>query len=259
MDPLIDVNVYVSRWPFRRVRGDETPALVELLRRQGVTQAWAGSFDALLHRDMAGVNARLAAECREHGDGLLLPFGAIHPMLPDWEDDVRRCHEQHGMPGVRLHPNYHGYKLDDPVCGRLLELAERYRLIVQIALTMEDERTQHPLVQVPHVDAAPLTEHARRLPQLRLVLLNAFRKLRVESLDALAAAGNVSFDVAMLEGVGGVGNLVGKITADRIVFGSYAPFYYVDAALLKLRESPLGGMQRVAIAAGNAQRLLPRS
>src|SRR5690349_15363341 len=53
--PLVDVNVYLSRWPFRRPPGDETPALVAELRRQGVEQAWAGSFDAPLHRDVAGV------------------------------------------------------------------------------------------------------------------------------------------------------------------------------------------------------------
>jgi hypothetical protein len=46
---MIDTNVYLSRWPFRRLRGDETPELVAMLRRAGVTQAWAGSFDGVLH------------------------------------------------------------------------------------------------------------------------------------------------------------------------------------------------------------------
>src|SRR5207237_2062570 len=94
---LIDTNVYLSRWPFRRLRGDETPELVAMLRSRGITQAWAGSFDALLHKDIAGVNARLAEDCARRGEGLLLPFGAVHLSLPDWEEDLSRCHEVHRM------------------------------------------------------------------------------------------------------------------------------------------------------------------
>jgi predicted TIM-barrel fold metal-dependent hydrolase len=256
---LIDVNVSLSYWPFRRLPGDEAPDLVAELRRQGVTQAWAGSFDALLHRDLAGVNARLAETCRKHGDGLLVPFGAVNPKLPDWEEDVRRCHEEHRMAGLRLHPNYHGYKLDDPDFARLLDVAAARKLVVQIPLTMEDERTQHPLVLVPHVDATPLVAHAKRLPHLKLVLLNAFRSLRGEKLEALAEAGNVSFDIGMLELVGGVGDLVQKIRVDQVLFGSYAPFFYFESAVLKLKESALDATRHRAIASGNAKRILSAS
>ena len=44
---IIDTNVHLSRWPFRRLAGDEPAELVAKLRKHNVTQAWAGSFDGI--------------------------------------------------------------------------------------------------------------------------------------------------------------------------------------------------------------------
>ncbi|MEX0725887.1 MAG: amidohydrolase family protein, partial [Planctomycetaceae bacterium] len=138
---IVDVNVNVSRWPFRRLPFDDTPALVERLSQSDVVEAWAGSFDGLFHEDVAQVNRRLVEECNSHGAGLLQPIGTVNPTLPDWQDDVRRCAEEHGMRGIRLHPNYHGYTLDDPRFAELLTMAESRGLIVQLVFYMEDPRT----------------------------------------------------------------------------------------------------------------------
>jgi predicted TIM-barrel fold metal-dependent hydrolase len=254
----IDVNVHVSRWPFRRLPLDETPALVDKLRSLGVKQAWAGSFDALLHRDIASVNTRLAEECRAHGGGggVLIPFGTVNPKLPDWEEDLRRCREVHRMPGVRLYPNYHGYKLDDPLFSRLIELAAKADLLVQIAVSMEDERTQHPLVRVPPVDCKPLVDVLAKLPDARVMLLNAVRAPRSGPASLLAKTPQVSFDIASLETAGGVATLLGHVPAERIVFGSHAPFNYPEAAVLKMTESAIQESVAKQIASGNASRLL---
>lgn len=251
---IVDVNVYLSRWPFRRLPYDETPALVERLQQADVVQAWAGSFDGLFHEDIAAVNRHLADDCRQFGGGLLTPIGTVNPTLPDWQDDVRRCHEEHGMIGIRLHPNYHGYTLEDPRFAELLSLAESRGLIVQLAFYMEDPRTQRKLVQIPHVQPGPLKELIAERPKLKLVLLNA-NVLGPPALAGLIETGNVYADISHAESIGSLEKVIEYIPYERLLFGSHFPFFLLEANLLKFRESELGETVNAAIKSGNAKTL----
>ncbi len=257
---IVDTNAYLSRWPFRRLVGDETRDFVARMRGRNIGQVWVGSFDGILHKDIAGVNARLAADCRTHGADFLVPFGSVNPALPNWQDDVRRCRVEHKMPGIRLHPNYHGYKLSDPVFAELLHLATAQGLIVQLAVSMEDVRTQSPLMRVPPVDLSALPGALKQEPAARLVLLNWKPGIEEpEQVQPLASAGAVYFDISMVEGIEGVARLVERVRPDRILFGSNYPLFYFESAVLKMQESGLSESQEQALFEGNARRLLART
>lgn len=261
---MIDTNVSLSRWPFRRLPLDETSQLVDRLQQRGVAQAWAGSFDSLLHRDLAAVNLHLAGECHRFGGGLLLPFGAINPTLPDWQEDLARCHEQHGMRGIRLYPAYHGYTLGDGPARALFEAASARRMIIQLVIAMEDDRTQHPLHRTPSVSTDELAELIRQVPESRVVILNGLRALSHVKAAELARLGRASetglgriwFDIATQESVEGVAKLVEHVSPDRVVFGSNAPLFYFESAELKLIESGLPESVLAQIRTGNAEGLL---
>jgi hypothetical protein len=255
---VIDTNVYLFRWPFRRWPEDDPAELVERLRQQGVTQAWAGSFEGLLDRDIAGVNARLAAACRQHGPNFLLPFGSINPKLPDWQEDARRCVETHHMAGIRLYPSFHGYTLDDLQVADLLAVAANRRLMVQIALTMEDNRMQSPLLRVPPVDPLPLADLVKRMPDLRLMLINAGYQgtLKTPHIPEVAKAGSVYFDIARSEGVGAIPRLIAQTSPSRVVFGSLYPYFYFESSVLKVYEAALPEEQEHALLEGNARAFL---
>jgi uncharacterized protein len=252
---IVDVNIHLGRWPFRRLPADDAPALAALLRSKGVVEAWAGSFDGAFHLDLASANARLADECRRHGDGLFVPFGAVNPAQVDWEEDLRRCHELHRMKGIRVYPGYHDYALTHPGFADLLRRAAERRLIVQLAVKLEDARTQHRLGRVPTVDVTPLPELLAAAPGVRMVLLNALMDVKGPLLERLSALGNLWFETSTMETVGGLDGLRRQVRSDRLLFGSQAPFFTWDAARLKLREAGLDGALERAVLADNARAL----
>jgi hypothetical protein len=245
---LIDTNVHLSHWSTRHSWATTPDTLAAKLRRHDVTSAWVGSYDGVLHSDLAGANARLATACATHGE-LLRPFGTVNPTFPDWEDDVRRCHEVHRMPGVRLFPSYHGYQLDDPRFARLLDLATQRRLLVQIVVTVEDDRSQNPALTAAPVQAAPLADVLERIQGARVMLLNSTSRLLgsgIPLVQRLTKAG-VRFEIATLEGVAGIEGLLQKVPDIRLCFGSHTPYFYFEAALLKLEESALTPPQLAAV------------
>jgi predicted TIM-barrel fold metal-dependent hydrolase len=257
-ESIIDVNVTLGQWPTRRVACDNVTTLTAKLREHGVAEAMCGSFDGLFHDDLSGVNDRLVAACRAHDqDSLrLVPFGEINPLQTGWHDEFKRCVDQHGMRGIRLHPNYHGYQLDHPQLANLLKVAAERRIVVQLVVLMEDERMMHPLMRIPPVDLKPLAAMVEQLPGLRLMLLNAPKGQRDESLLRTLRTGRAACDIAMLEGAGALDTLIGDVPIESLVFGSHAPCLYFESALLKLKESSLPVPHARAVMRENAAQFL---
>lgn len=253
---IVDTNIHLGRWPFRGSPWSTTAAIVAKLSSANVGEAWAGSCEAPFDKDIAGVNERLVRECREARNVMLRPFGTVNPRFPDWRDDVRRCHESHGMKGIRLYPGYHAYKLDDALALELFDLAAARKLLVQIVVQMEDIRTQHPLMQVAPVDLTPLAAIIPKRPKLKLQVLNGPNTIPDPLLVPLARSKQVTFDIAMVEGLGGVARFVEKAGADAVLFGSHLPLFSLESAILKIREGGFSEADAWALESGNARRLI---
>jgi len=264
---IIDTNVNLFNWPFRALKYRDTRALAAKLKKHRIIEAWAGSFEALLSKDMNGVNTRLADECRTQGPGFLIPFGSVNLAWPDWQEDVRRCHEVHKMPGIRIYPGYQPFDLDHPAMESLVRMIAERGLILQVVFGMEDPRVHHPIINVGPVTFAPLLQAVQSTPNAKLELLHFSGSSQGEDLSLFMAKTNTVMDISRLEGNGAVGRMIGtvqglpsaRVPVDRIVFGSHAPYFPVETAILKLIESPLDAQQLQAIMQGNARRLLKRA
>ncbi|MDF1862337.1 MAG: amidohydrolase family protein [Verrucomicrobiales bacterium] len=249
---LVDSNVSLFDWPFRKLPLDETSVLMEKLRSLGVGQAFAGSYEGLFHRDLPAVNHRLAKEST--GVPELLPIGSVNPDLPAWREVLRSCAEDHEMRGIRLHPNYHGYTLDDPRFRELLERAAEIGLFVQLAATMEDRRTQNSIAAVPDVDLTPLPTVVAAVPGVRVQVLNW--RPRMAELESMKDVSGIHFDTARVDGTDGIEQLQKVVSPDRVLFGSGAHFLIPEASLIRLmHESGLEEEILEKIAQTNSVRL----
>lgn len=262
---VIDTNVHISEWPFRDLKYSETSAMVDKLRKHGIGEAWTGSYDALFHKNIDSVNARLTEACRQYGEGLLVPFGTVNPRWPDWKEDLRRCDEEYGMPGIRLYPSYQNYTLELPDFAKLLTEASDREMVVQIAIDQEDERMQHPQVEIPAVDVSPLPAVLESVPDVTVQLLNPFRHVRGDNLESVIKETEVLFGISNLDGNGGLERIMAgnhwylgntPIPSDRLLIGSHVPFRPVENVLFKLMESALDEEDATAIMSENAARML---
>ena len=265
---VVDTNVHLFEWPFRALKHAGTSSVVKKLRKHGIRRAWAGSYEALFHKNIDRVNARLAEACHEQGEGLLLPFGTVNPRWPDWEEDLRRADETYDMPGIRLYPGYQNYELDLPEFKELVVAASERGLIVQIAVDQEDERMQHPRIDASVVDVTPLPTSLMDAPEATVQLLNPFRHARGERLRLMVEETDVLFGTSNLDGTGAIERIMAgkhwylgdvKIPASRLMVGSHMPFRPVESALLQLVESELSSEDADAIMFANAERLLPHA
>lgn len=252
---ITDVNVWLSRWPTRRLPLDDTPQLVATLRSLHITDAWCASLDGLLHRDLRSVNRRTVAECQQHGPGLLRPVAVINPTLPGWQADLEDC-QQLEIQILRLMPGWHGYDLSSPHFRQLLQSAQQARMLVQICLRLEDPRIQHTLLQIPDIDASPLLAPEITAIGCPLMLLNALASTTPDLAARLAANAGIGFDIAMLEGLAGLERLTTTLPGNRIHYGSYSPVFAPHAASLKLQESQLPAPLQTLITRDNSTELL---
>ncbi|MEX2568585.1 MAG: amidohydrolase family protein, partial [Cyclobacteriaceae bacterium] len=262
-------NINLFDWPFRKLKYGDTEALMAKLRTHRVEKAWAGSFEALFHKDIDGVNSRLAKECSNKGKGMLVPFGTVNLAWPDWEEDLRRCQEEYKMPGVRIYPIYQTFDPDHPDFTRLVEQVDKRNMILQIVGDMDDIRNHHPIVLTRELNMHPIVDILKKFPQAKIQMLYWNHRVGADVLERLVKETNTVFDTARIETSGGVGRLIeGKpwsgipdipVPVERILFGSHAPYFPIESSLLKLMEAPLKEDQAKAIMQGNALRFLGKS
>ena len=168
------------------------------------------------------------------------------------------------MPGLRIFPGYQPFDLGHPDMKRLLALTRERGLLLQIAFSMEDSRVHHPAISPGTVVAAPLIAAMKSVPAAKVQVLHFSGNAQGSDLGQLMRETSAAIDISRWEGNGMVGRMIGarpetktpRVPVERALFGSHAPYFPLETAILKLIESPLDAAQLHAIMQGNARKLL---
>lgn len=168
---LIDVNAYLGHFAFRRLRHNTAAGLLKLMDSKGIDKAVVSSASAIAYRNTQAGNEEVHTQVAPHRDRLI-PFGVINPTYAGWQDDLRICHEDFGMSGLRLYPTWHSYALSDLCCLDLVGAATERGMVLSIPIRVEDYRQRHWLVDVPDVPLDEIATLVRACPQSQFVLLN---------------------------------------------------------------------------------------
>ena len=86
--------------------------LLEHMNRCGVDRSVVCNI-ATNAKQMTNVNNFAIETLQKHSD-CLTPLGSIHPEADGQSDEIERLHRA-GLPGLKLHPDYMGFRIDDAV------------------------------------------------------------------------------------------------------------------------------------------------
>ena len=192
--------------------------------------------------------------CRKIRSERIIPLPSVHPGVrkPDaWVVKIAKA----GFVGIKLHPMYQDFVVDEPALDPIYAAAAERQLLValhcgkDIAFPPDDDRA------APRRVRAVLDRH----PSLRLIAThmggwNMWEEVR-EHLLGTQALLETSFSLAHMPPEEAT-DMIRRHGADKVLFGTDWPWNDQAAEIQRVKQLDLTAPQRRAILCNNAARLL---
>jgi hypothetical protein len=246
---VIDVNTFVGGYPFRYVPHPEAAALVRVLEREGLTEAWVGHLPSAFHRDPTPGNRELFALVAANARSLR-PVPVVRPDWPRWQEQLNAAVDA-GAPAIRAYPPQWGLGPHDTAMRELAVAAGERDLALVLTVRFEDLRQRNALDVAGDLSAAAIRALARAGDRVRLVVTAAGREMIEEVHWGLTPMEQerVHWDISWIWGPpeDHLAKLFRSIGSRRFVFGSQWPLRLVQNPRANLdllpddvRDMPLG-------------------
>ena len=237
----------------------------------GITSVLGGNLGSLLaSMDSAGIErsvvlsiatkpaqfSSILAWSRKIASKRIVPFLSVSPADPLAREHVRIAAEE-GFQGLKFHPYYQDFDLDDGAMDPVYAAMEERGLIC-VCHTGFD----HAYPFVRRADPSRVLRVLKRFPCLAFVAthLGAWRdwELAEKELPGANLWIDTSYSLEFLPPAD-ARRLILRFPADRVLFGSDSPWADQGRSLALLKGLSLGAAREEAILSGNARALLASS
>ncbi len=240
----------ISSFYNMRVRFDgSVGSLLEINRKAGVDRAIVQSV-ATVQEQVHNINDFVSGQVKLHPQELI-GFGALHPDFPGIEAETERIISL-GLKGIKLHPDFQHFNVDDPKAFPIYEAAEgRLPILFHVGDSRYDFSSPKRLYNV-----------MKRFPKLTIIGAHLAGWTKWDEAAELFSGGVIYADLssslyAMTPEH--AAELIRKIGANRVMFGTDYPMWSAVEELERFRRLPLTAAEQEDILYRNALRLLGES
>jgi hypothetical protein len=139
-----DYNAFVGKWPFYELPREGVEQLRELHAKNGVYGGYVSSVESIFYNDCYESEQKLSAKLRGAEYGHVI---SPNPALAECGVTLERALSDFDVKGIRLHPEYHGYRLTDPAVSVVTDAAPEAAHEIRIGRTVRDEAATMPTTE----------------------------------------------------------------------------------------------------------------
>jgi predicted TIM-barrel fold metal-dependent hydrolase len=247
-----DVHTALGHWPYRRVPGQMPAELRSLLQAGSIDGAAVANTHGLFYKNCHDANLELAEWLAPHSD-FYVGVATLNPTYAAWERDLATCAQELGFRALRLAPQYHDYALVSDAAIDMAKAAAAVGLPLIIPHRVVDVRQRHWFDTERTIDVGEIGALCTRVPQATVIVTES----RYPAAALMNEDGSPRYPGLYLESSRiTLDTFPEPFAAERILFGTGAPFKHVTPALLKVETAGLEPVSKARIYAGNARTLL---
>lgn len=258
---LIDINAHIGHWPFKKVKNNTCPTLLERMQEFDVDISVISNLNGVFYKDTQAANEELFDEIRSNKKfaNRFIPFAVLNPIYAGWQNDIETCHKKMGMKGICLYPLYHDYEITDPACIELVKNARDRGMIITFTHRIVDSRQRSWMDISKEWTMKDIMPIFHEVPDAKYFIVNAANGVTVDETEReLLQKTNLLIDTSgrSLSNLGEMIRLYGK---EKFAFGTHSPILdYLGGQLRieSLRKDEADDQTKELIRSGNAKRML---